>query len=91
MISEKDKSAIIDLACRYNARRILLFGSQLDTTRHAKDIDLAVEGVKPKDFFRFYGDLIFSLTMPVDLIDLSIDNKFTQMVRRNGVTIYDRH
>jgi len=89
MISEKDKSAILDVAKRYRASRILLFGSSADPSSEGSDIDLAVEGVQPGDFFQFYGDLIFSVSKPLDLIDLSSKSKFTQIVRREGIVLYD--
>lgn len=89
MISEKDKSTIASIASRFKARRILLFGSNVSSVdRESRDIDLAVEGVPPKDFFKFYGELLFSLNKPVDLVDLSIDNKFNRLIRKEGLAIY---
>ena len=67
---------------------MLLFGSSADPDREAKDIDLAVEGVAPADFFAFYGELLFSLSKPVDLIDLSTDSKFVRLVRKEGIPVY---
>ena len=88
MISPEDKSAIVGLAARYGAKRVLLFGSSADPERAGADIDLAVEGVPPEKFFEFYGELLFSLSKPVDLVDLSADSKFCRLVRRDGVAIY---
>ena len=88
MISETDRLAIEDIATRYKVARVLLFGSGADPTRESKDIDLAVEGISPHDFFKFYGDVFFSVSKPVDLIDLSIDSKFTRIVRREGIPLY---
>ena len=87
MISPKEKSIIIKIAGRYRVKRIFLFGSAL-TRKKMRDIDLAVEGLPAKDFFRFYGDLLLSLTKPVDLIDLSQNSKFTRLVRQEGFLIY---
>ena len=89
MISEKDRKTIIAIASRYGVKSILLFGSGTDPACEAEDIDLAVEGIRPADFFKFYGELIFSLSKPVDLIELSDDNKFNRIVRRDGVPLYD--
>ena len=89
MISEKDKLAILDVAKRYRVSRILLFGSSAGPSSEGSDIDLAVEGIHPGDFFQFYGDLIFSVSKPLDLIDLSSKSKFTQIVRREGIVLYD--
>ncbi len=87
MITTQEKATITKLARRYKVRKIFLFGSSL-VSKKARDIDLAVEGVPAKHFFRFYGDLLFSLPKPVDLIDLTKDSKFTRLVRREGLAIY---
>lgn len=90
MISEQDKATIVDIARRYDVRTVLLFGSGADPAREADDIDLAVEGIVPEKFFTFYGELIFSLSKPVDLIDLSKNTKFNRLVYRDGVRLYGR-
>ena len=90
MISEQEKKIIVDIARQYDVAGILLFGSSADPTRQANDIDLAVEGIVPEQFFRFYGDLLFALSKPVDLIDLSKDTKFNQLVYREGIRVYGR-
>ncbi len=87
MISLKERSIIQKIARRYRVKRVLLFGSSL-YKKTARDIDLAVEGVPDKDFFSFYGDLLFALPKPVDLVDLSRDSKFTRLVRQEGFAIY---
>jgi predicted nucleotidyltransferase len=88
MISEKDRQTIIDLAKKYHAKRILLFGSALSQHGEARDIDLAVEGIAEKDFFSFYGELLCSLSTPVDVFDLSQKSKFTDLILKEGMPIY---
>lgn len=88
MISEQDKVTIVDIARRYDVKTVLLFGSSADPNKRANDIDLAVEGIVPEKFFSFYGDLLFGLSQPVDLIDLSADTKFNRLVHREGVRLY---
>ena len=88
MISAEDRDSISKIAERYDVGRLLLFGSSIDPSRHARDIDLAVEGLAPEEFFRFYGDLLFGVSMPVDLIDLSEDTKFNRLVRDEGFLLY---
>ncbi len=90
MISEKDKKAIIDLAEKYKAKRIILFGSALKDKIKSKDIDLAVEGIPDKLFFKFYSELIFNLSQSVDLVDLRKKNKFSEIITAEGVQIYGR-
>lgn len=88
MLSEQERQAVVFLADRYRVKKILLFGSSAAPGKEGRDIDLAVEGVQARDFFKFYGDLIFHLKRSVDLIDLSSKSKFNDLVRREGLPIY---
>jgi len=88
MIAETDQQAIETICRKYGAKRALLFGSSLDLRRKAQDIDLAVEGVAPRDFFAFCGELLFALSKPVDVVDLSGRSKFLDLIRRDGVAVY---
>lgn len=88
MITENEKSIISDIALKYNVGKILLFGSSLESDDNYNDIDLAVEGVPPRKFFRFCADLMFNLSKPIDVVDLSKENPFNLLVKREGVLIY---
>lgn len=88
MINEAEKEIIIQFAKKYKVSSIFLFGSSLNEKKY-KDIDLAVKGLKPELFFKFYGELIRNLPKPVDLIDLSEKTLFTQMIEKTAVKIYD--
>ncbi len=88
MISDIDKQQICEVSKKYNAKKVILFGSNLSGVSDAMDIDLAVEGVSPEDFFDYYSELIFSLSKPVDLVDLANKNKFTDIVEKEGLVVY---
>ncbi len=88
MISKKDKLKILELAKKYKLSSVYLFGSSLDKYNKSNDIDLGIKGIPPKLFFKFYGELIRSLSKSVDLIDLSIKSSFSNVVEKNGVKIY---
>ena len=88
MISEKDKKVILELGQKYKAKRLILFGSGSKQSGTNRDIDLAVDGIAAKLFFKFYAELIFNLSQPVDLVDLSIKNKFSEIVASEGVQLY---
>jgi len=88
MISENDKKTIVELSKRYHVRRVLLFGSNADPSKEGRDIDLAVEGIRHREFFKYYGALMLKLSKPVDLIDLSEKSKFVTLVKKEGITIY---
>lgn len=88
MISEIDKKIIKELSEKYHVRKVLLFGSSLDPVKEGRDIDLAVDGIDPRKFFKYYGDLMLNLSKPVDLIDLSETSKFVTLVKEEGIPIY---
>jgi len=88
MITEAEKKIIRNIAEKYHVKRVLLFGSSLCPAKESKDIDIAIEGISPENFFKFYGDLLFALPKPVDVIDLSKDSKFVQIILQEGVVLY---
>lgn len=88
MITDKDKKIIQDIASKYKASRVLLFGSALSDKTESRDIDIAVEGVADKDFYAFYGELLYALSKPVDVVDLSRKTKFIELVLKEGITLY---
>jgi predicted nucleotidyltransferase len=88
MITEKDKKTIQDIARKYHASRVLLFGSALSETAESRDIDIAVEGIADKDFYAFYGELLYALSKPVDVVDISRKTKFIELVLKEGVPLY---
>jgi predicted nucleotidyltransferase len=88
MISNDDKSKIRKISKRYHAKNVLLFGSGALPGSKNNDIDIAVDGIPAKNFYKYCGDLLFSLSKPVDVVDLSGKSKFIQMIRREGVVIY---
>ncbi len=87
MISDSDKIKIVALAEKYKVSKLYLFGSGLNSDE-ANDIDLAVEGVVASEYFRFYGELIFNLSKPVDLIDLRKETLFTKTIISEGHLLY---
>ncbi len=90
MIKESDKKIICEISKKYDAKRVLLFGSSIVPEREGRDIDIAVEGIPPKDFYRYYGELIFSLSKPIDVIDISGTSKFIKLILEEGIPLYGR-
>jgi len=84
MIKEKDKIIIKEISKKYGVKRVLIFGSSLDKKRKSNDIDIAVEGISHKDFFKYYGDLLLQLSKPVDVIDLGGFSKFINLIKKEG-------
>ncbi len=88
MLTESDKKTIIEVSKKYHIKRVLLFGSSLESKKKSRDIDIAVEGMSPKDFYKYYGELIFLLSKPVDVIDLTSQSKFTDLIQKEGALLY---
>ncbi|MEW6376671.1 MAG: nucleotidyltransferase domain-containing protein [Thermodesulfobacteriota bacterium] len=88
MITDTDKKIIEQLARKYHAKRVVLFGSSLFPTQEYRDIDIAVEGIEEKDFYAFYGELLCALSKPVDIIDLSKKTRFSELILREGIPLY---
>ncbi len=88
MLSEQDKIKIQEIAEKYQATKIILFGSNLNLNINSNDIDLGVEGVDDFQFFKFYGELIFNLSKPVDIVDLRKKSRFNDIIISEGQLIY---
>ena len=88
MVSQNDIETIKQLSSKYNAQKVVLFGSSLNSQQEGNDIDLAVEGVASKDYYRYCGELMMALTKPVDIVDLSVPSKFTDIILEEGVVLY---
>ena len=87
-LDEKDRQQIVSAAKAIGVRAVYVFGSVLDDAAEPQDIDLAVEGVPPGMFFRFYGRLMRSLSKPVDLVDLDCRNAVTELIAKDAVKIH---
>jgi predicted nucleotidyltransferase len=88
MLSVVEKATIVSLPRGYGATSVWLFGSIADRRRRGRDLDLAVEGVAPASFFKFVGDLMLSLSQPVDVVALERKSKPGALIRRAGIPIY---
>lgn len=88
MISESEKAVILECAKKYNVSSVYLFGSATEPGVEYRDIDIAVKGLRPELFFKFYGELIMQMPKPVDLVDLSERSLLTDIIEEEGVRIY---
>ena len=90
MLSKADLKRIIEQAEEFNVSEIYLFGSMVNNPENANDIDLAVRGLEPALFFKFYGNLLGYLSRPVDLVDLSQKTLLNKLILENAVKIYGK-
>ncbi|MEW6558012.1 MAG: hypothetical protein AB1349_11790 [Elusimicrobiota bacterium] len=79
---------IIEITKEYGAEKVILFGSCIEDIESARDIDVAVTGVKPEIFFEMYGKI---LADEIDLIPLEYTREhFAKRVLEKGKVIYAR-
>lgn len=88
MLTAAEQEIIEQYAKEFGVRGVWLFGSSLEEESKASDIDLAVEGLRPELFFKFYARLAWALDKPVDLVDLSEPIGLVPLIRARGKRIY---
>ena len=88
MLTQYEKDIILQCAKKYNVSTIFPFGSSIGKSSELNDIDLGVEGLQPRLFFKFYAELIKYLSKDVDLVDLFKKSLFNNLVEEDGVKIY---
>ncbi len=88
-ISESVLKKIPELLREYGAKRILLFGSMVDTPETARDIDVAVEGIPLNRPLRAGVELEEELGVPVDLVSMENQPRFAQIIQQYGRVLYE--
>ncbi len=67
------------------AREVYIFGSVADgRDSPMSDLDLAIEGLPPRRFFRALARASAAAGRPLDLVDLDEDNALTRYLRSSG-------
>lgn len=90
-ILKKELNTIINISKEFGATKILLFGSCLDNIKAAKDIDIAVSGIKPSEFFKYYGRISMVVKDEVDILDLNdVREHLHKKILSKGKVIYER-
>jgi len=90
-VLEKELDKIVTISKEFGAKRVLLFGSCLEDSKSAQDIDIAVEGIKPGEFFTYYGKVSMSIKDEVDILDLSdVREHLYKRILSKGIVLYER-
>jgi predicted nucleotidyltransferase len=89
-VSNKDSliGRCVAIAREFGVRKLILFGSALESLETARDIDLACEGVDGWDIFRLGARLEEELGMNVDLVRLKPRDRLSQYITEHGRVIY---
>jgi predicted nucleotidyltransferase len=89
--ARKDLARATEILKKFGAKRIFVFGSlcRIDRFHPGSDIDIAVEGIPPKQFLRAAADLMMAADFPIDLKPLEeLDEVFRDMITKKGELIY---
>ena len=82
---------IVSISREFGATKVLLFGSCLEDTKSAQDIDIAISGVKPREFFKYYGKVSMVVDDEVDIVDLDdVREHFLKRILSKGKVIYEK-
>jgi uncharacterized protein len=81
MLTETDKETVIRCAKKYNITTVYVLNSPCDDL-------IGIDGVDPRVFFRFYGELLRVLSAPIDVYDLAIKSLYCQIFEKEGVKIH---
>jgi len=71
------------------ARKIILFGSMVDDPEHARDLDLAVEGISLNRILDADLAVHEAIGMPTDLIAKEENPSFYEIIEDYGRVLYD--
>jgi predicted nucleotidyltransferase len=78
---EKAIKILLDEGCQ----EIYLFGSVVEgPVSPESDIDIAVKGIPSGSYFEIFARLMMQLDHPVDLIHLEKENRFGNMLQKEG-------
>ncbi len=90
-VLETDLEKIITISKEFGAERILLFGSCLEDIESARDIDIAVSGINPRYFFKYYGKVSMEADVEVDIVDLDdVRKHLCKRILSKGRVVYER-
>ena len=90
-ILKKELDKIVDISKEFGVEKVFLFGSCLKDDEVAYDIDIAVKGIKPRDFFKYYGKVSMVVDDEVDIIDLDdLREHLYKRILSKGRVIYER-
>ena len=90
-IFETELEKIIDISKEFGIEKVLLFGSCLEDVETAQDIDIAVVGINPRDFFKYYGKVSMVVDDEVDIFDLDdLREHLCKRILSKGKVLYER-
>lgn len=86
---QRDVADGVEILKGGGCREVYILGSVAeDRVGPYSDIDFAVRGCPPEQFFRLQGRLLMALGRSADLIDLDVDADLTAFLEREAVLVH---
>jgi predicted nucleotidyltransferase len=89
MITNEQINTCTDIARRFGARRLVLFGGAAEDPARARDIDLLCDGVEGLDFFRMGAEMEERTQAVIDLVPMAPATRFTRYVLDRGKILHE--
>lgn len=88
----KDVKKAVDILRRHGASRIVLYGSLARGDYHLdSDIDIGVEGIPDREYFRAVAECLMDIPRRVSLVDLrDTYDVFRARIDKEGKVLYER-
>lgn len=88
MLTDERKQTIVDLACKFGAREVIVFGQVLYMPEDASLLQLGVKGVPTKKFGKLEKKLAKALPWDVEVNDFSVESAWNRMAAQKGRQLY---
>ena len=89
MVTAEQISKCIEVAKRYGATRLVLFGSAVYDAENARDIDLLCEGVKASRFLSMGSEMENETGIMVDTVPADAPTPFVEYNMPKGRVLYE--
>ena len=84
-----DVARAVEICKAEGCQEIFILGSAAaGRHRSQSDLDIAVRGCPPKNFYRLLGRLMDELTHPVDLVDLDTEIRVAEFLEREDQLVH---
>ncbi len=82
---KKDLEKAARILREFGAKEIFVFGSQVDgTATKRSDLDLAVSGVPPEQYYEACGRVMMSIDHEVHIVDVDSSSPFIDYLKSSG-------
>ena len=87
-----DKSQIescVTIARKFGAKKLILFGSAVESPETACDLDIACDGVEGWKLFELGANMEEDIGIPVDIVPLKPATRFIRHIIKKGRLLYE--